>query len=76
MAVHWTWKEKLGTIHCERQLPDEILKKTIGFHNYRNGFEAMLDAENAKELPEEIEYEKANMDDILIYVAKESAKNE
>ncbi|MBE6860618.1 MAG: ABC transporter ATP-binding protein [Ruminococcus sp.] len=57
-------------------LPDEIFKKTIGFHNYRNGFEAMLDAENAKELPEEIEYEKANMDDILIYVAKESAKNE
>lgn len=60
----------------EEDLPDEIMNKSIGYHNYRNGFEAMLEREVASDLPKEIEYEKANLDDILIYIAKESAKNE
>lgn len=36
MAVHWTWKEKLGTIHCERQLPEEILKFDLTIYNGTN----------------------------------------
>ena len=48
-------------------------KKIIGFHSYKNGFEAMLPTEFLNELPEEIEYEKANIDEILVYMSKEAA---
>lgn len=57
----------------EKDLPDEIRECSMGFHNYRNGFEAMLDTKYLGKLPEEIEYEKANIDEILIYIAKEAA---
>lgn len=57
----------------EADLPDAIRECSMGFHNYRNGFEAMLDTKYLSELPEAIEYEKANIDEILIYIAKEAA---
>lgn len=55
----------------ESDLPDNIKEKCIGFHNYRNGFDALLDAEFADGLPGEIESEKAIFDEILVYIAKE-----
>ncbi|MDP4178049.1 MAG: ABC transporter ATP-binding protein [Bacillota bacterium] len=68
--------EKYIVIKCEeKELPDEIREKTIGFHSYQNGFEALLPAEHLDILPKEIEYEKADMDEILIYISKE-AQNE
>lgn len=55
------------------KLPETLKNASKGFHNYRNGFEALLDTKYLKELPEEIDYEKANIDEILIYIAKEAA---
>ena len=57
----------------ENYLTENIKKKIIGFHSYKNGFEAMLPTEFLNELPEEIEYEKANIDEILVYMSKEAA---
>lgn len=55
------------------KLPEALKNSCIGFHNYRNGFEALLETKYFSELPEEIEHEKANIDEILIYIAKEAA---
>lgn len=55
----------------EAELPNELRKKCIGFHGYRNGFEALIAADDLAGIPEELEYEKANIDEILIYIAKE-----
>ncbi|MGN0623542.1 MAG: ABC transporter ATP-binding protein [Oscillospiraceae bacterium] len=57
----------------ESDLPETARIASIGFHGYRNGFEALLDTAFLGELPEEIEYEKARIDDILVYIAKEAA---
>lgn len=57
----------------ESDLPDAVRSSSIGFHSYRNGFEAMLELEHLQSLPDKIEYEKASIDDILVYVAKEAA---
>lgn len=57
----------------ENDLPDAVRSSSIGFHSYRNGFEAMLEREHLHSLPDKIEYEKASIDDILVYVAKEAA---
>ena len=50
-------------------------EKLIGFHAYRNGFEALIKTDDLAGLPDSLEYEKANLDDILVYIAKED-KNE
>ncbi len=60
----------------EDDLPGAARKKCIGFHAYRNGFEAMLKTVDADVLPEEIVCEKANIDEILVYIAKEAAYRE
>ena len=52
------------------ELPDNIKEKCIGFHGYRNGFDALLDSSFAKGLPGSIESEKASFDEILVYIAK------
>lgn len=57
----------------ENDLPDAVRSSSIGFHSYRNGFEAMLGREHLHSLPDKIEYEKASIDDILVYIAKEAA---
>lgn len=54
----------------------ELKNKTFGFHSYKNGFDALLDAEFLNEIPKEIDYEKANLDEILVYIAKENHKEE
>lgn len=62
----------------ETDFSDELKSKCLGFHAYRNGCDAMTERKYLKELPDGIEYEKANVDDILVYVAKEdkNAKNQ
>lgn len=57
----------------EEYLPEEIKSSSIGFHSYRNGFEAMLERGLLHKLPGKIEYEKASIDDILVYISKEAA---
>lgn len=55
----------------EADISSEMKNKCIGFHSYRNGFDALLDTEYLSGLSKEIEYEKANFDEILVYIAKE-----
>ena len=56
-------------------IPDALRDKCIGFHAYRNGFEAMIMTDDLAGIPDSLEYEKANIDEILVYIAKED-KNE
>ena len=55
----------------EKELPDAVKPKLIGFHNYRNGFEALIRTDDLAGLPTSLEYEKASIDEILVYIAKE-----
>ena len=55
----------------EEDVTDEIKNNSIGFHMYKNGFDALMDTEYASTLPKEIEYEKATLDEMLVYIAKE-----
>ena len=52
-----------------------LKEKLIGFHAYRNGFEALIETDDLAGLPDTLEYEKASIDEILVYIAKED-KNE
>lgn len=58
----------------EADLNEEARADAIGFHNYRNGFEALFMTENAQLLPDSIITERASIDDILIFTAKENAQ--
>jgi len=60
----------------EEDLPGEVRKKSIGFHSCQSGFEALLSAEFLDILPDELEYEKADMDEIIIYISKEEMLKE
>ena len=55
----------------EKELPAEVKPKLIGFHAYRNGFEALIKTDDLAGLPASLEYEKASIDEILVYIAKE-----
>ncbi|MBR2088468.1 MAG: ABC transporter ATP-binding protein [Oscillospiraceae bacterium] len=55
----------------EKELPAEVKPKLIGFHAYRNGFEALIRTDDLAGLPASLEYEKASIDEILVYIAKE-----
>ena len=59
----------------EKDIPSELKPKMIGYHNYRNGFEALIKTEDLAGIPDTLEYEKASIDEILVYIAKED-KNE
>jgi len=61
----------------ESDFSEELKSKCIGFHAYRNGCDALLDRQYLQGLPKAIEYEKASIDELLVYVAKEdkNAKN-
>ena len=61
---------------AEDDLPDALRKKCIGFHAYRNGFETMLDTQYLDEVPDSLVTEKANIDEILVYIAKEAHREE
>ncbi len=60
----------------EDDLPSNLKCKTIGFKNYRNGFEALLERKFKNQLPESIVREPANFDEILVFIAKEREKND
>ncbi|MBR2283302.1 MAG: ABC transporter ATP-binding protein [Ruminococcus sp.] len=59
----------------ESELSPELKGKLIGFHSYRNGFDALISAKDISGIPRSVETEKASIDEILVYIAKED-KNE
>lgn len=64
--------EKYAVIKgAEEDVPESLKEKMIGFHAYRNGFEALIETEYLAGIPASLEYEKASIDEILIYIAKE-----
>ena len=56
---------------AEEDISSALREKCIGFHGYRNGFDALLSTEYLSEVDDKLETEKANIDEILVYVAKE-----
>ncbi|MCH5208279.1 MAG: ABC transporter ATP-binding protein [Oscillospiraceae bacterium] len=63
---------------AENDIPSEMKAKLIGFHAYRNGFDALIKTDDLAGIPDTLEYEKASIDEILVYIAKEDKyeKNE
>ena len=59
----------------EDDIPSGLMEKMIGYHNYRNGFEALIKTEDTIGLTDDFVCEKASIDEILVYIAKED-KNE
>lgn len=60
---------------AEADIPAALKEKLIGFHAYRNGFEALIKTADLMGAPDSLEHEKASIDEILVYIAKED-KNE
>lgn len=60
---------------AEEDVAPELKEKLIGFHAYRNGFDALIRTADLAGIPSSLEYEKATIDEILVYIAKED-KNE
>ncbi|MCH5195242.1 MAG: ABC transporter ATP-binding protein [Oscillospiraceae bacterium] len=63
---------------AENDIPAELKSRLIGFHAYRNGFDALIKTDDLAGIPDTLEYEKASIDEILVYIAKEDKyeKNE
>ena len=55
----------------EEDIPKGLKEKLIGFHAYRNGFEALIRTDDLSGIPASLDYEKASIDEILVYIAKE-----
>ena len=60
---------------AQEDIPPALKETLIGFHAYRNGFESLIKTDDLAGLPDTLEYEKASIDEILVYIAKED-KNE
>lgn len=60
---------------AEADIPSSLKEKLIGFHAYRSGFDALVKTDDLAGIPDTLEYEKASIDEILVYIAKED-KNE
>lgn len=56
---------------AEKDIPPALKEKLIGFHTYRNGFDALIATDDLAGIPDTLEYEKASIDEILVYIAKE-----
>ena len=56
---------------AEKDIPAALKERMIGFHAYRNGFEALLCTADLAGAPSALVYEKASIDEILVYIAKE-----
>ncbi|MCH5280132.1 MAG: ABC transporter ATP-binding protein [Lachnospiraceae bacterium] len=56
---------------AKEDIPSDVREKCIGFHGYRNGFDALMKSEDLDQVPRSIEIEKASIDEILVYIAKE-----
>lgn len=52
-------------------IPPALKEKCIGFHAYRNGFDALIETACLDNIPPSLETEKASIDEILVYIAKE-----
>lgn len=55
-------------------LDKELESKLIGYSPYKNGFSAITESKNLELFGEEIETEKPNLDEILVYMTKERRK--
>ena len=53
------------------EIPAGLRERLIGYHAYRNGFEALICTEDLDGLPDVLDHEKASIDEILVYIAKE-----
>ena len=58
---------------AEEDISSSLREKCIGYHGYRNGFDALISADLLDEIPPELETEKASIDEILVYIAKEDS---
>lgn len=56
---------------AEKDVSAALKEKLIGFHAYRSGFDALIKTDDLASLPDTLEYEKASIDEILVYIAKE-----
>lgn len=64
--------EKYAVIKgAEEDIPSGLKEKMIGFHAYRSGFDALIAVDDLANIPAALEYEKASIDEILVYIAKE-----
>ena len=59
----------------ETNLAPDLKLHCIGFHAYRNGFDALISTQYRSIIPDSLVTEKASIDEILVYIAKED-KNE
>lgn len=59
---------------AEEDVLSSLKEKLIGFHAYRNGFDALLERLYLNEVPPSLETEKASIDEILVYIAKEDKR--
>lgn len=59
---------------AEDDIPSEIREKCIGFHAYRNGFDALIETVHLDKVPQSLHTEKASIDEILVYIAKEDKR--
>lgn len=57
-----------------KDINDDIRSELIGFHSYRNGFEAMIESKFERSVPNSLITEKASIDEIMVYIAKEASK--
>ncbi|MDE6746335.1 MAG: ABC transporter ATP-binding protein, partial [Oscillospiraceae bacterium] len=56
---------------AEEDISPALKEKCIGFHAYRNGFDALIETAYLDNIPKSLETEKASIDEILVYIAKE-----
>ena len=56
---------------AEEDITPALKEKCIGFHAYRNGFDALIETAYLDKAPKSLETEKASIDEILVYIAKE-----
>lgn len=56
---------------AEEEIPPALREKCIGFHAYRSGFDALIETVHLDKAPQSMNTEKASIDEILVYIAKE-----
>lgn len=65
--------EHYAVVQRAEEFPAEITAHCIGLHQTTQGFAALLSSDDLAALPQDAVCEPATIDDILIYLAKESA---
>lgn len=59
---------------AEEEISSALREKCIGFHAYRNGFDALIETAHLDGIPQSLDIEKASIDEILVYIAKEDKR--